>query len=83
MATGTSTGVNVSKGHAFVAPDAGGPELFVEPARDRAQTPFLAGASVDFDPCEGAKGRIAATNVVVKKPLASEGGPSRAARSWS
>jgi cold shock CspA family protein len=80
MATGTISWVNASKGHAFVTPDAGGPDRFVKPSRDGAQMLFFAGASVEFDLRHGAKGRIAATNVALRKPPAADPGRISLAR---
>ena len=65
MATGTISWVNVSKRHAFVAPDAGGPELYVDAPCDGAPTPLFAGASVEFDLRQGAEGHVAARNVAL------------------
>jgi len=78
MATGTITWVNASKGHAFIAPDEGGRDLFVEPSRGAGQTLLLAGASVKFDVRHGVKGRIVATNVALSRPQA--GDPERTRR---
>jgi cold shock CspA family protein len=67
MATGTITWVNASKGHAFIAPDEGGQDLFVEPSRGGEKTVLFAGASVEFDVRNGVKGRITATNVALSR----------------
>jgi len=65
MATGTINWVNANKRHAFVAPDAGGPELYVEPPREGAPTALFAGASVEFDLRQGAERHVAATDVAL------------------
>jgi cold shock CspA family protein len=74
MATGTITWLNASKGHAFITPDEGGQDLFVEPPGGSGPTLLFAGAAVDFDVRPGVEGRIAATNVALREPEAGRNG---------
>lgn len=67
MATGTVTWVDPQKGCLFVAPDAGGKDLFVHSTAVAGGSRALAvGAAVEFELRDERDGRIVAANVALR-----------------
>ena len=79
MSLGTVQWVDASKGHGFIAPDEGGNDLFIQLSEISGGSKLIVGATVEFERRDALRGRIVATNVVVRAPLAVISGQGREA----
>jgi len=72
MSLGTVKWVDASRGDGFIAPDEGGNELFVHLSDIGGGSKLFVGATVEFERRDRTRGRVGATNVVVRVPVADD-----------